>query len=411
MIFKYSEQDVKRMIKAGESSKLEFKEDSVHNDRLAREIAAFANFKGGTILLGVSDSGEIKGLTREGNEERIMNICYSVIFPRIIPEYEPMILENRNLENRKIACITIDTGMEKPYAVLNKGRRNYYIRVGSTCRESSQRELMRMFQDSALLHFEVLPVAADFNDLDRHLIFEHFKTYRNIDLEVLNDDELARILINCSVMNENKQLTIGGSLLFAKQPDKFYAGTGIALAVIDGNFPTDTLLEVSHCNAALFDNLERVLSIIRSYNRSRITGLSDKGRRLEDYEYPFKVIREILVNAFIHRDYSIEGSQIRVFMFKDYLEVRSPGLIPNFLTVEKMKMGVSYYRNPMLMSYFYDRGLIERLGRGIQMIFAEMKKHNETEPEIFEQGGELVVRIRKKKLLPLEDNKNGASAA
>ena len=91
-------------------------------------------------------------------------------------------------------------------------------------------------------------------------------------------------------------------------------------------------------------------------------------------------------------------STIRIFLYRDFLEVRSPGLIPNFLTVEKMKMGVNYYRNPVLMSYFYDKRLIERLGRGVRMMFSEMQKHNGTEPEIFEQGGEVVVRIQKKQL-------------
>ncbi len=119
---------------------------------------------------------------------------------------------------------------------------------------------------------------------------------------------------------------------------------------------------------------------------------------METYEYPPEVFREIIINAIVHRDYAIEGSQIRVFIFQDFLEVRSPGLIPNFLTVEKMKMEVTFYRNPLIMSYFYDKGLIERLGRGIRMIFARMYAHNMTEPEIIEQGGEVMVRIRKKSL-------------
>lgn len=91
-----------------------------------------------------------------------MNLCSSTIEPRLIPEYEPMIIDGK-----RIAVITVDTGIEKPYAVLRGGRRNYYIRVGSASRESTQRELMRMFQDSALLHFEVLPTTAGFTDMDR----------------------------------------------------------------------------------------------------------------------------------------------------------------------------------------------------------------------------------------------------
>ncbi len=171
------EEDIKRLIAAGESSKIEFKEDTVHNDRLAIEITAFANFKGGIILLGVSDAGRIVGLTRKDNEERIMSICSSIIEPRLIPEYESLIVDGR-----RIAVINVETGKEKPYAVLQQGRRAYYIRVGSTSRESTQRELMRMFQNSALLHFEVLPTTAGLLDLDRLLLFDHFKTYRHINL-------------------------------------------------------------------------------------------------------------------------------------------------------------------------------------------------------------------------------------
>ena len=126
--------------------------------------------------------------------------------------------------------------------------------------------------------------------------------------------------------------------------------------------------------------------------------MGEHGSRIEVHEYPFKALREIIINAFMHRDYTIEGSQIRCFWYRDFFEVRSPGLIPNSLTVEKMKMGVNYYRNPILMSYFYDRGLIERLGRGIRMVFAEMQRHNQTIPQIEEQGGEVVVRIEKKRL-------------
>lgn len=156
-----SEAVVKRLIAAGESSKVEFKEDSARNERLAAEICAFANFKGGILLLGVSDTGEIPGVSRSDNEERIMNICSNLIEPRLIPEYETVICDDK-----KLAVIKIDLGKEKPYAVFVNGKRTYYIRVGSTTRVSTQRELLRMFQDSSLIHFEVLSTQADFGDLN-----------------------------------------------------------------------------------------------------------------------------------------------------------------------------------------------------------------------------------------------------
>lgn len=391
MLARLQEDEITRMIAAGESSTIEFKEDSAHNDRLAREIAAMANFKGGVLLLGVSDSGEIVGVTRTDNEERIMNLCSSSIEPRLIPEYETMVIDGK-----RIAVVTVDAGKEKPYAVVQQGRRAYYIRIGSTSRESTQRELLRMFQDSAQLHFEVLPTTARFSDIDRSLLFEHFSQYRNINLAAFQEEELIRVLINSSMMTEQGELTVAGCLLFARQPGRFYAGAGAAFAVIDGNEPTDPLRETAQCDTAMFDALERLFLLFRSHNRSQVDGLAENGTRMETADYPFAVFREMLINAFIHRDYAVEGSQIRVFLYRDWLEVRSPGLLPNFMTVEKMKMGVNYYRNPVLMSYLYDRGLIERLGRGVRLMFAEMRKHNGTEPEIEELGGEVIVRIRKR---------------
>lgn len=388
-----SPDEIKRLIQAGESSRIEFKEDSVHNDRLAMEIAAFANFKGGTILLGVSDTGDIAGLTRGDNEERVMNICSTVIEPRLIPEYEHAIVEEK-----KIALITVDVGVEKPYAVLRQGRRQYFIRVGSTVRESTQRELMRMFQDSARLHAEVLPTTAEMADLNRDAVLEHFSAYRNIQLQNFDAESFRQAMINSSIMTADSRLTIAGCLLFGRSTSRCFAGAGATFGVIDGNDAADSLVSVTSFEGPIFEALERLFAELKVHNRSRVAGIRNNGQRDEIYEYPFKVLREIVINAFIHRDYTIEGSQIRCFWFRDAFEVRSPGLIPNFLTVEKMKMGVNYYRNPVLMSYFYDRGLIERLGRGVRMVFAEMARHNQTTPLIEEQGGEVVVRIQKKQI-------------
>lgn len=223
----------------------------------------------------------------------------------------------------------------------------------------------------------------------------YFRDYRGISIDRYAKEELERVYINSSLMNENGKLTVLGALLFSKKPSQHYAGTGSVIAVIDGDDISDPLIETRQFVDTIFLNLHNSLSFINIHNKKTISAISPEGIREEKQEYPNKVIRELLINAFIHRDYSIEGSNIRVFIFKNYLEIRSPGLIPNFLTVEKMKMGVNFYRNPVLMSYFYDMGLIERLGRGIRLSFQEMKRHNNTEPEIVEQGNDVVVRIRK----------------
>ena len=111
------------MIVNGESSKVEFKTDDVHPNALAEEIVAFANFEGGTILIGVDDSGEIKGYTRDDIEEFVINICRNNVKPSIIP-----VIENIAVDNKYIIAVTIKRG-DTAYST-NRGL--YYIRVGST---------------------------------------------------------------------------------------------------------------------------------------------------------------------------------------------------------------------------------------------------------------------------------------
>lgn len=109
---------------------------------------------------------------------------------------------------------------------------------------------------------------------------------------------------------------------------------------------------------------------------------------------PDVVIREVLVNAVVHRNYSISGSKIRVFVFVDRLEIISPGRLPNTVTVEKMKTGVSFSRNPFLMKYMENFRYVDRLGRGVPMVISEMKKSVGIEPVFEERGEEFYVSLQ-----------------
>ena len=118
-------------------------------------------------------------------------------------------------------------------------------------------------------------------------------------------------------------------------------------------------------------------------------------KREEKAEYPLLVLREAIVNSLVHRNYSITGSKIRVFMFDDRIEFRSPGRLPNTVTIEKMKIGVSYARNPFLVKYMENMRYIDQLGRGIPMIFKNMKDVGAIEPSLREIGDEFILTIYK----------------
>lgn len=161
---------------------------------------AFANHRGGYLLLGVNDAGEIIGLSRRDNEERLMNRCADLVSPPLeISYYEAIVGKNR------VAVIEIETGHNKPYAIQETGKignrkkriQTYYQRYGSTTREIKTRdELQRLFQASGNIHYEIIPVAgAKLTDLNLAAFAEFMQNYRQIDYAKLDEPSLHRYLL------------------------------------------------------------------------------------------------------------------------------------------------------------------------------------------------------------------------
>ena len=137
-------------IRNGEDSKVEFKRDDVANYALAKEIVAFLNLAGGTVLLGVEDDGSVSGVRRDRLEAWVAEVARTKIEPPVVP----VLAWVRDAEpGRDVLAATVTTGPDKPYARVHNNRKTYYIRVGSTSRESSREELGRMYQASGRLHY------------------------------------------------------------------------------------------------------------------------------------------------------------------------------------------------------------------------------------------------------------------
>ena len=119
-------------------------------------------------------------------------------------------------------------------------------------------------------------------------------------------------------------------------------------------------------------------------------------QRHERWEYPEEAIREILVNALVHRDYSISGTDILLSIFPNRLEIQSPGRLPNTVTIEGMKSGMRYARNQTLVNVMRDYGYVDARGMGIRnKVFPGMRAHNGTEPELIEEESRFTVRLWK----------------
>jgi ATP-dependent DNA helicase RecG len=133
------------------------------------------------------------------------------------------------------------------------------------------------------------------------------------------------------------------------------------------------LIDKQVIEGSLPQQADRALAVIKNNigNPSFISGLKTES---ETDSYPDKVYRELIVNALVHRNYSISGSRVRILMFSDRLEVISPGNLPNSVTIEKLPIGVSYASNPILLKFMENLRYVDKLGRGLPMVCAEAKK-------------------------------------
>lgn len=369
------------MILTLESQCIEFKSESVNVDDLADEFVAFANSDGGELWLGIEDDGTASGLSRS-YEEDVMNLCRTACIPPIIVRYEEF-----EEDSKRIAKVTVPGGKDKPYYT---SRNRYYIRVGSTKRVASREELIRLFQASGAVHYDVVEVErAKITDLDIGQIGEYFTRY-NISFFDEPESERLRLMSAADLVGENGKPTIAGMLVFGLAPERLLPQSGIDFAHFAGDEITADLLDKQNIRSALPRQVENGLAAIKS--NLPVASTIQGARRVEAQHYPDRVFRELLVNACVHRNYSITGSNIRVLLFQNRLEVRSPGRLPNTVRLEKLPVGTSFARNPVLVRLMENLGYVDKLGRGLPMVWQEARKLNQT-VEFSEEGEEFVVTL------------------
>jgi len=343
-----------------ENQYIEFKSENVKAMALAEEIVAFANTEGGEIWLGIEDDGSVSGLSR-CYEEDIMNICRTNCIPPIIPVYEPI-----KIDNQLVAKVTIPKGEDKPYYTTQN---KYYLRVGSTKRIASREELLRLFQASGLFHYDLVSVdRAKLTDLDISQITNYF-TRHQISFLDETEDERSRLMTASDIIDNRCKPTVTGLLIFGITPERYLPASGISFAHFSGTELDSKLIDKKNFNGSLARQIDNCLAAIKANTPigSTIVG----AKRVEDPHYSDKVFRELLVNACVHRNYSLFTSNIRIFKFQDRIEFISPGRLPNGVSIEKLPIGVSFQRNPVLVRFMENMGYMDKLGRGLPMVYRE----------------------------------------
>ena len=377
----FSDEDIRRQMRLGEDSHWEFKEiefvgnipRSPRRDDIADELAAFANTDGGVVLCGVTDDGDVQGMSREQMDELerlLVAICTDIIKPPI----RPAILRKEIEEGMPFLLVEVPQGHTQ-----HDSPGGSYHRVGSSKRRMTSDERLRLAQQrgqARFLWFDKQPVqGTGFGSLDEALWKPLLSTVGAADPE----SALEKMGLLTSDENGTTRATVAGVLLCSRSPEEWLPNASIVATCYRGNDRTSGQIDAQTITGPLNRQItEAVTFAIRNMR----VGAYKNPARTDLPQYSEAALFEAIVNAVVHRDYSIRGSRIRLSMFTDRVEINSPGGLPNNLTIDSMDVRQST-RNEALASIFGRIPVGEVRGSGDRQFF--MERRGDGVPTIFRE--------------------------
>jgi ATP-dependent DNA helicase RecG len=377
--------ELRERIARWEDLHTEFKQWPVHPDDLAAGLVAFANTDGGQLILGVNEAREPVGVedpdrvTREVDNAATNN-CeppFTVIQETLRPE-----------KGRTVVIVNVPKGDMRPYRT-NRGV--FYVRTSSGRRQASREELLRLFQATESLYYDETPLLRlSLEDLDLSA-FEWFLK-KSGQSSLIETEEPERLLANWS-LTAGGHPTVAGVLLFGREPQQALPYAQINAARFPGTDSSFDPLDRKDLKGRLLEVIEQAERFLNLYlpTPHEIRGFEPEPKP----ELPAEALREAIVNAVVHRDYTIRGP-IRLFIFDDRIEIHTPGKPPNGVDAEAMRAGVHVVRNPALYARLSDAGLVTRAGTGIRRIIRLAREATGREVEIQVADFEVLLTIPRK---------------
>lgn len=371
-----NEKAIIKLIEKGESETLEFKEN--FNKETIEVVVAFANLRGGTILVGLSDNGKIKGVSL-GKEtlETWVNEISQTSEPTLIPE-----IESYKIQGKKIVAIVIKESPIKPIAY--KGI--CYLRVKNSNRRLTPKEIAELHLQITGSSWDSYPIKdARLDDIDLGKVKEYIKLANTIGRRKIKEKPIE-VLRKLELIKSSKP-SWAAILLFGKEPQRYV----LQAKVHCGRFKNETtIINDEIIEGGLFEQVEKTMEFVKKSISLKFI-ITGKPRREEVWEYPLDAIREAVINAVVHRDYT-EPSEIQIRIYDDNLIVWSPGKLPLGITLDDLfRPHKSVLRNKLIARVFYDAGLIEQWGTGIKRITDACLKHGLPKPQFEEYQGFRVI--------------------
>ena len=376
--------DIEELISRGESQSLEFKESLRLKDELGDTVSGFSNSDGGFILVGVSDDGGVFGVdTGKNTLEELANYIKRNTDPRIFPSVKIL-----DIGGKKVVMIEVRASAEKPVFFKNHAHK----RVGKTNQRISSSELRTLAKESGekIYWDERVCGDASLKDIEEEKVRQFLRRARFERRLEIGPDIPVKDALERSNLIKNNKLTNAAILLFGKEPQKFFLQTKLRCALYKGRTPV-TFIDLRIIEGNIIDQVGEAEKFVLAHIKkaAKIVGFE----RQEVWEYPINALREAIVNAICHRDYSY-SSDITIGIFDDRIEISNPGTLPEPLTPEDLKKKhKSIPRNPLVANAFFLIGNIEQWGEGTNKIVKWCLEHGLREPNFEEIAGGFLVRF------------------
>lgn len=364
------------LLTLNEGKTLEFKRDLSSPKGLLKTLVAFANTAGGKLIIGVEDkSRQVIGVDFPlDDEERLCSLIADSISPRLVPN-----IEMTTVDNRTLLIVEVFPSNSRPHYLRSEGPENgVYVRLGSTNRQADRELIGELRRSAEGVSFDEMPLPElSRDDLDLKAARRAFAGKRELDEQELITLKLLR--------SEQGRLapTKGAMILFGRERTFHFPDAWVQCGRFIGHDKTD-----------IFDHIEldeplpqAVESIMLFLKKHAMRGADfSEIQRKDVWSIPLSVLREVVINALVHTDYSQRGAPIRIAFFDDRIEVENPGILLPGMTIEDMKSGVSKIRNPVIARVFRELKLIEQWGSGVRNILHQSREMGLPEPLVQELG-------------------------
>ena len=342
-----------------ESEVVELKAEVVGD--ICKEVIAFANTKGGTLYIGVSNDGNVLGVK---NADQVILQLNNMIRDSIKPDVTMFVgYENQHVGDKDIIAVTIQKGTDRPYYLGSKGLKpsGVYVRNGTSSDPATDTAIRRMIKETDGDSFESM------RSLEQNLSFEAAEKQfekQNIPFDAAKMQTLGMISADGIYSNV--------ALLLSDQ-----CPSTIKAATFSGE-DKGTFQDRREFDGSLFQQMEELYSYLDMRNQTKAT--FDGLYRIDTRDYPEDALREALLNSLVHRDYSFRASTL-VSVYADRIEFVSVGGLLSGIELDDIMLGLSVCRNPKLAAIFYRLQLIEAYGTGMPKIMNAYTE-SESKPKI-----------------------------